>query len=169
MLQYHLSPRISTLGKNKGKTVYSVQAVTRGVVSFDSFCQEVADGSTVDVADVKAVLSRLHTVITRNVQRGFSVEVGELGNFRPSFGSVEVTDPATFTVAEHIKRPKIIFSPRPAFQNSLRAVAQFERVTVVPKEKKAKKAVQPAPAPSAPGATPSAPAGKPAGDEHLGI
>lgn len=164
MLQYHLVNREAKVGKNKGKKIYYAQAVTRGVVSFDSFCREVADGSTVDVADVKAVLSRLHTVITRNVERGFSVEVGELGNFRPSFGSVEVTDPATFTVAEHIRRPKIIFQPRPAFVNGLRTTAQFERVEVAASRGRSARPK---------GATPSAPAspgtGNPSGDGHLGI
>lgn len=140
MLQYHLSGYLSKVGKNKGKTVYAARAVTRGVLPFDDFCREVADGSTVDVADVKAVLSRLHTVITRAVERGFSVEVGELGNFRPSFGSIEVLDAATFSPQEHIRRPKILFHPRASFVGGIRAGVGFERVELAPKAKKSKPA-----------------------------
>ncbi len=142
MLQYHLSSRTTKVGKNKGKTVYYAQYRTRGLIPFDVFCREVADGSTVDVADVKAVLSRLHTVITRNIERGFSVEVGELGNFRPTFGSAEVLDPKDFDITKHVRSPKITFRPRPIFAQSLRANIGFERVELSEskdKEKKSKK------------------------------
>ncbi|WP_455107141.1 HU family DNA-binding protein [Porphyromonas sp.] len=129
MLQYHLIKQTSKVGKNKGKTIYRAQSVTRGKVSFDAFCREVSDGSTVDVADVKAVLSRLHTVITRNLERGFSVEVGELGTFRPSFGSVEVLEEKEFDVLKHIRKPRVLFHPRVAFASSLQGV-HYERINL---------------------------------------
>ena len=129
MLQYHLIKQTSKVGKNKGKTVYRAQSVTRGKVSFDAFCREVSDGSTVDAADVKAVLSRLHTVITRNLERGFSVEVGELGTFRPSFGSVEVLSEKEFEAVKHIRKPRVLFHPRVAFASSLQG-AHFERINL---------------------------------------
>ena len=129
MLQYRLILQEAKLGKNKGKKVYKALPVTRGRVSFDAFCREVSDGSTVDVADVKAVLSRLDTVITRNLDRGFSIDVGELGTFRPSFGSVEVLSEKEFDVGKHIRKPRIIFHPRVAFASSLEG-AHFERVNL---------------------------------------
>lgn len=171
MLQYHLTSRLAKLGKNQGKTVYYAQAVSRGTLTFETFCREVADGSTVDAADVKAVLSRLHTVITRNIARGFSVEVGELGNFRPTFGSSEVLDPKEFDANLHVRRPKITFSPRRAFATSLQAGATFERiVSTTPKSKK-KGTAKPAPSlPSTGGSdehgSHSATGGS---DGHLGI
>ena len=129
MLLYKLISQEAKLGKNKGKKVFRAQGVLRGKVSFDAFCREVSDGSTVDAADVKAVLSRLHTVITRNLDRGFSVEVGELGTFRPSFGSVEVLEEKEFDVGKHIRKPRIIFHPRVAFASSLEG-AHFERINL---------------------------------------
>ena len=129
MLLYKLISGKSTLGKNKGKKVFRAQGVLRGKVSFDAFCREVSDGSTVDTADVKAVLSRLHTVITRNLERGFSVEVGELGTFRPSFGSVEVLEEKEFEAVKHIRKPRVIFHPRVAFASSLEGV-HFERINL---------------------------------------
>ena len=129
MLQYRLIRQEAKLGKNKGKNVYKALPVTRGKVSFDAFCREVSDGSTVDTADVKAVLSRLHTVITRNLERGFSVEVGELGTFRPSFGSVEVLSEKEFEAVKHIRKPRILFHPRVAFASSLQGV-HYERINL---------------------------------------
>lgn len=137
MLHYHLISRTAKLGKNKDKTVYQAQALTLGTVPYEDFCREVADGSTVDVADVKAVLSRLHTVISRNISRGFAVEVGELGNFRPIFGSVEVLDKAIFEPKLHIKRPHIVFTPRVSFRDSIRSVG-FEYTELTPRAARAK-------------------------------
>lgn len=129
MLLYKLISQEAKLGKNKGKKVFRAQGVLRGKVSFDAFCREVSDGSTVDAADVKAVLSRLHTVITRNLERGFSVEVGELGTFRPSFGSVEVLEEKEFDVLKHVRKPRVLFHPRVAFASSLEGV-HFERINL---------------------------------------
>ena len=69
---------------------------------------------------MKAVLSRLHVVIERLTARSFSVECGELGTFRPSFGSKSVEKPEDFKVSM-IRPAKILFTPKPAFKNSLRS------------------------------------------------
>ena len=98
-----------------------------GKIGFEDFVKEMSDGSTVDAADVKAVLSRLHTVISRLTERGFSVECGELGTFRASFGSKSVENAKSFNVSD-IRPAKIIFTPKPAFKNSLRSVG-FEEFT----------------------------------------
>lgn len=170
MLQYHLSSRTTKIGKNKGKTVYYAQYRTRGLIPFDVFCREVADGSTVDVADVKAVLSRLHTVITRNIERGFSVEVGELGNFRPTFGSAEVLDPKDFDITKHVRSPKITFRPRPVFAQSLRANIGFERVELSESKDKGKKSKKPNSTKPSTEQGAGEHSGSPsAGDGHLGI
>ena len=160
MLQYHLSSRTTKVGKNKGKTVYYAQYRTRGLIPFDVFCREVAD--------VKAVLSRLHTVITRNIERGFSVEVGELGNFRPTFGSAEVLDPKDFDITKHVRSPKITFRPRPVFAQSLRANIGFERVELSKSKGKGSKKPNSTKPSTEQGAGEHS--GSPsAGDGHLGI
>ncbi|WP_080733600.1 HU family DNA-binding protein [Porphyromonas gulae] len=119
-LKYKIAARKLNIGSQKGKTVYIAQPVNLGRISFEDFVKEVADGSTVDAADVKAVLSRLHVVIERLTARSFSVECGELGTFRPSFGSKSVEKPEDFKVSM-IRPAKILFTPKPAFKNSLRS------------------------------------------------
>lgn len=125
-LNYRVVSRRATLGPNKGKEVYGAQPVLTGKISFDNLCRQLADGSTVDAADVKAVLSRMATVISRNLEMGMSVDCGELGLFRPSFGSKSVEREDDFTT-QLISRPKVVFTPRAAFKNSLQGVG-FERV-----------------------------------------
>ena len=126
-LKYKLVKRKLNIGAQKGKEVYIAQAVNLGKIGFEDFVKEMSDGSTVDAADVKAVLSRLHTVISRLTERGFSVECGELGTFRASFGSKSVENAKSFNVSD-IRPAKIIFTPKPAFKNSLRSVG-FEEFT----------------------------------------
>lgn len=125
-LKFKLVERKTTLGKNAGKKLITAQPIIHGKVSFSDFCKELADGSTVDAADVKAVLSRLATVITRNLERGMSVDCGDLGTFRPAFGSKGVLSMDEFKT-ELISRPRVVFTPRVAFKNALHGVG-FERV-----------------------------------------
>lgn len=124
-LNYKLHEQEERFGENKGKKVFRAYPVIHGKVSFDEFCKELSDGSTVDEADVKAVLSRLTTVITRNLKRGFSVDCGELGTFRPAFGSKGALTKEEFSTSL-ITPPRVVYTPRVAFKTSLRSVG-FER------------------------------------------
>lgn len=113
-LKYKLVKRKLNFGAQKGKVVYIAQPVNLGKIGFDDLVKEVSGGSTVDAADVKAVLSRLHTVISRLTERGFSVECGELGTFRASFGSKSVGEQQGVQGVGH-----------PACQNYLHAQASL--------------------------------------------
>ncbi len=83
-----------------------------------NFCEELADGSTVDVSDVKAVVNRLAIVISRDMKRSCAVDCGDLGIFRPSVRSKSVEKKEDFDV-NLMKHPAVIFTPKPNFKNSL--------------------------------------------------
>ena len=119
-LKYKIAKRTLRLGGKNPREVYLAQPVIIGKISTEEFIKEVSDGSTVDPADVKAVLSRIHTVISRLTARGLSVECGELGTFRPSFGSKSFATPKEVT-SSAIRPAKIVFTPKPAFKDSLRS------------------------------------------------
>lgn len=152
-LPYRLIQRTPTLGENKGNKVFTAQPVNHGKISFDDFCKEVSDGSTVDVADVKAVLSRLHVVIPRLIERGFSVDCGDLGTFRAAFGSKGVLKEEDFNT-NLISSPRVVFTPRVAFKNSLKS-AGFERTYPKSVKIKVTKPSGGTPTPSAPSGTPT--------------
>ncbi len=105
------------LGK-KDQVYYYAQTVLGQKVSFDELCEELADGSTVGVADVKAVVSRMATVISRNLKRSCAVDCGDLGTFRPSVRSKAVENEEDFDL-HLMKHPAVIFTPKPDFKNSL--------------------------------------------------
>ncbi len=126
MLHYKVLKRKANVGKNKGKTVQQGYAVISGNVTFDRLCEALSKGSTVGKADVKAVLSQMSEKIAEFLDLGMSVDCGELGIFRPSFGSKQIPETEKFTI-EHLKKPKVVFTPRKEFKYCLRD-AQFERV-----------------------------------------
>lgn len=126
-IKFRLNKRIIQLGKHKGKEMLFAQSVTSKKVSFQRFCEEVSDGSTVGTADVKAVIDRMVHVLRRHMEDGESVEVGELGTFSPTFGSDPVEVGERFDAHKHIRNPKISFRAKPAFQ-SLSQVS-FEQIS----------------------------------------
>ncbi len=116
-LQFRIREQKTKFGEQE-KIYYYAQTVLGQKVTFDELCEELADGSTVDVADVKAVVSRLATVISRNLKRSCAVDCGDLGTFRPSVRSKSVEKKEDFDV-NLMKNPAVIFTPKPDFKNSL--------------------------------------------------
>ena len=136
-IKFRIFKRVVQLGKDKGKTKIFAQSVTTTKIFFKRFCEEVADGSTVDSADVKAVFDRMVKVLKRHMADGEAVDCGELGTFTPTFGSVAVDEKETFVASKHIKDPKVSFRAKPEFKD-LSGVS-FERISE--EEEAARKAV----------------------------
>lgn len=126
MLRYKIKTLEAKLGKNKGKKVQQAYPVISGNVSFDKLCEALSKDSTVGKADVKAVLSQMSEKIAEFLDLGMSVDCGDLGLFRPSFGSEQVPEGEKFT-NDHLKKPKIVFTPRKEFKDCL-ANAQFRQI-----------------------------------------
>ncbi len=126
MLKYKLVTKKATLGKHKDNDVQQAQMVLSGNVSFDKLCEALSHGSTVGKADVKAVLSQMSEKIAEFLDLGMSVDCGDLGIFRPSFSSEQVPVGEKFT-AEHLRKPKIVFTPRKDFKDCLKN-AKFEKI-----------------------------------------
>ncbi len=126
MLKYKVVEREAKLGKYEGQRVQQAQQVLTGNVTFQQLCRALSSGSTVCEADVKAVLSQLADKVSEYLDLGMSVDCGELGKFRPTFGSRQVPVGEKFR-NEDIKSPKITFVPRQKFKE-FKFRAQFERV-----------------------------------------
>ena len=126
-IKFRIFKRTVLLGKDKGKTKIFAQSVTTKKITFKRFCEEVADGSTVDSADVKAVFDRMVKVLKRHMADGEAVDCRELGTFTPTFGSVGIDEKETFVASKHIKDPKVSFRAKPDFKD-LSGVS-FERIS----------------------------------------
>lgn len=112
---------------NTIKNAYVGLVAPSGKVSFKEFCKDLADGSTVDTADVKAVIDRMSRVIRRYAEKGFSVDCGELGIFSVSLKSRHADTAQDFT-ADNIKKATINFRPRRTFVDLALDNVEFEKV-----------------------------------------
>ena len=115
-VKYRLIER-KNLGNDKTETPKKqyAQVIYGDIVEFETFLEEVADGSGVGSAQVKAVLDRINIVLKRNLAQGRRVNVGELGNFRFGVGSTGTPTTEEFTTSL-IKEPKVVFSPGKALR-----------------------------------------------------
>lgn len=136
-IKFRVVHRPIMAGKDKGKTMQFAHALTSKRIPFKRLCEEIADGSTVDTADVKAVIDRLVRILRRHLSDGESVECGELGTFSPTFGSEGVPLEEEFRASSHIRKPRIAFRPKPEFRE-LDSV-RFERISA--EEEKARNAI----------------------------
>ena len=125
-VKYRLIER-KNLGNDKTETPKKqyAQVIYGDLVEFETFLEEVADGSGVGSAQVKAVLDRINIVLKRNLAQGRRVNVGELGNFRFGVGSTGTPTTEEFTTSL-IKEPKVVFSPGKALRIA-KKLTNFEK------------------------------------------
>lgn len=115
------------LGEHAGQSMQIASLARSGRVDFRQFCEEVATGSTVMTADVKAVFDRAVRIIQYNVAHGRSVEIEELGTFYPTVGSIPVPEGQEFNARLHLRQPRVGFRAKPTFR-TLRD-ARLEQMT----------------------------------------
>lgn len=112
---------------------FYAQAVYGSKVSFERVCKRIAERSTATSADVKAVLDGLNYVLSDEMSQGNIVQMGELGNFRPSLSSTGADTAKDFTVATNMKEGRIIFTPGKSLRDA-KANLSFELTNLVPSE-----------------------------------
>ncbi len=106
-----IKKNLKTFGSDTVRQIYTARPVWAGRISFEKLCQLIADGSTVVSADVKAVLDRLNKVMSSYLPEGFIIDCGELGTFRPTFGSKAVEKEEEFKMQKHLRRARVAYRP----------------------------------------------------------
>lgn len=99
---------------------------SNGLCSFEELCEAIADRSTASVGDVRLVLEGCATVMKQRLQKGETVQLGEIGNFRPVLGSSGVVKEEDFN-ASLIRVPRLVCYPGKKLKESLRQ-AKVEKV-----------------------------------------
>lgn len=104
-----------------GTKKYYAIANSRGTIGIDELTTEIASLSTVNGADVQAVLFGLMETITKFLDKGNGIELGDLGYLRVSFSSEgaeteEEVSPAAIT------RRRILFRPGKKLRKMLKGL-----------------------------------------------
>lgn len=120
-LNYEVQKRVFGFDETKTEK-YVAQMKTLGVIGFKELCDEVTKVGMAPRGVVKLVLDGLIDALNMNLNKGFSVQLGEFGCFRPGINA-KSQDAAEKVTAETIQRRKIIFTPGVYFKEMLTRVA----------------------------------------------
>jgi len=113
-------------GAAQGSKLWYAQSNLTGICTMDELCNEIADRSTATSGDIKLTIDGLVQILSRRLQAGQSVQLGELGTFRPSLGSEGVETKEDFH-ASMIRNPRIIFYPGKQLRET-RKMIKVERI-----------------------------------------
>lgn len=116
-LNYEVKKRV--FGFDKTKTEKCVaQLKTLGMVEFGDLCDEVTKVGMAPRGVVKMVLDGLIDTLNMNINKGFSVQLGDFGCFRPGLNA-KSQDKEEDVKSDTVYRRKIIFTPGQQFKEML--------------------------------------------------
>ena len=116
-LNYEVKKRVFGFDKTKTEK-YVAQLKTLGMVEFGDLCDEVTKVGMAPRGVVKMVLDGLIDTLNMNINKGFSVQLGYFGCFRPGLNA-KSQDKEEDVKSDTVYRRKIIFTPGQQFKEML--------------------------------------------------
>ena len=116
-LNYEVKKRVFGFDKTKTEK-YVAQLKTLGMVEFGDLCDEVTKVGMAPRGVVKMVLDGLIDTLNMNINKGFSVQLGDSGCFRPGLNA-KSQDKEEDVKSDTVYRRKIIFTPGQQFKEML--------------------------------------------------
>lgn len=115
----------------QGESEWHAIPVTTNRLTTRSLCKVVTRNTTTAPTEAETTFNLVCDGIVHELQQGSSVQLGELGWLRLSFGSEGVEDLTKFDPQSMIKNVKIIFTPSKTLMADIRNGLEFENVGVV--------------------------------------
>lgn len=72
-----------TKGAAAGSKLYYAVNKSTGTCDFEELCDQIADRSTASRGDVQVVVDGLLYILKQRLQKGETVQLGDLGHFKP--------------------------------------------------------------------------------------
>ena len=116
-LNYEVKKRVFGFDKTKTEK-YVAQLKTLGMVEFGDLCDEVTKVGMAPRGVVKMVLDGLIDTLNMNINKGFSVQLGDFGCFRPGLNA-KSQDKEEDVKSDTVYLEKIIFTPGQQFKEML--------------------------------------------------
>lgn len=114
---YEVKKRVFGFDKTKTEK-YVAQMKTLGMLGFTDLCDEVTKIGMAPRGVVKMVLDGLIDTLNININKGFSVQLGDFGCFRPGINA-KSQDTEEKVKADTVYHRKIIFTPGLYFRDML--------------------------------------------------
>lgn len=115
-----------TKGAAAGSKLYYAVNKSTGTCDFEELCDQIADRSTASRGDVHVVMDGLLYILKQRLQKGETIQLGDLGHFQAVIGSKGTKLESDFNTSL-IKRPRIIFRPSVVLKNTTNLI-KFEKI-----------------------------------------
>ena len=126
-LRRHIGYVIQQIGLFPNMTVAQNICVVPKLLKYSKEqCDQIADRSTASRGDVQVVVDGLLYILKQRLQKGETVQLGDLGHFQAVIGSKGTKLESDFN-ASLIKRPRIVFRPSVTLK-SVTGLAKFEKI-----------------------------------------
>lgn len=117
ILNYEVKKKVFGFDQTKTEK-YVAQLKTLGIIQFGDLCDEVTKIGMAPRGVVKMVLDGLIDTLNININKGFSVQLGDFGCFRPGINA-KSQDREEDVKSDTVYRRKIIFTPGQYFREML--------------------------------------------------
>ena len=112
MIDFEIKSKTQPIGTRKGQTVYYAQPKSQQYFTNKMLIERIVRETSLSEGDVKNALISLSNVVCEAMTLGMSVDLAELGSFRVVVPSKMMDTPEEVTVADALKTPKIVFTPK---------------------------------------------------------
>ena len=122
MIENEIKSRVITIGNRKGQTVYYAYPKSQQKLTNDMVIERIVRETSLSEGDVSNALISLSNIVCDALKMGMSVDLAELGSLRLVVPSKMMDTPEEVTVADALKTPKIVFTPKQKMRDAANAV-----------------------------------------------
>ena len=122
MIEHEIKSRVITIGNRKGQTVYYAYPKSQQKLTNDMVIERIVRETSLSEGDVSNALISLGNVVCDALKMGISVDLAELGSLRLVVPSKMMDTPEEVTVADALKTPKIVFTPKQKMRDAANSV-----------------------------------------------
>ena len=131
MIDFEIKTKVQPIGTRKGQTVYYAQPKSQQYFTNKMLIERIVRETSLSEGDVKNALVSLSNVVCDALKMGMSVDLAELGSLRLVVPSKMMDSAAEVTVANALKTPKIVFTPKQKMRDAANKVElSIDRGTV---------------------------------------
>ena len=122
MLEHEIKKKVLTIGNRKGQTVYYAYPKSQQKLTNEMVIERIVRETSLSEGDVSTALISLGNIVCDALKMGMSVDLAELGSLRLIVPSKMMDTPEEVTVADALKTPKIVFTPKQKMRDAANAV-----------------------------------------------
>ena len=122
MLEHEIKNKVLTIGNRKGQTVYYAYPKAQQKLTNEMVIERIVRETSLSEGDVSNALISLSNIVCDALKMGMSVDLAELGSLRLIVPSKMMDTPEEVTVADALKTPKIVFTPKQKMRDAANQV-----------------------------------------------